>query len=462
MNVGKVIQIAWREFTTTVLTKAFLFGLLFLPLMMVIGIAVVPWLTNLKSPPVTGTIAIVDPSGELLSRLTESMSREALLAKREALNQRLDEVMPGSFKSLRSQPGVESKLQEALGDVPNLKFRAISLAALDAEKELLKQPKRADQDNDTLQMILVVDANAVTTSDGSTALGGYRAFEREVLDSRFSKEVRDGMRQAIVDARLSARQLNAADIRALMEVPRPEVEVVSAKGTENKNEVVRMLLPIAFMMLIFISVMAGGQQLMTSTIEEKSSRVVEVLLAAVSPLELMTGKIIGQMAVGALMMGVYGGLLLIGLATFSLVGLISVSSLVYLCLFFVLSATTVAALMAAIGAAVNEIREAQSLLTPVMLLLILPMMLMGPVMSDPNGGLATVVSLVPPASPYVMMMRLSSNVPPPVWQILLALLLNAVAAVMAVWFAGKVFRIGLLMYGKPPNLLTLWRWVRMA
>lgn len=462
MNVGKVLQIAWREFTTTVLTKAFLFGLLFMPLMMVVGFAIVPWLTNLKSPPVSGTIAVVDPSGELLPRLTKSMSREALVAKRAELTKRMDEVMPESLKGFRTQPGVESQMQEALGEVPNLVFRAIDSTALEAEKERLKQPKDSDQTSDNLMMILVVDANAVTPVGAGTELGGYRVFEREALDSRFGKEVRDGMRQAIVDARLNARQLNAADIRALMDVPRPEVEVVSAKGTESKNEVARMLLPIAFMMLIFISVMAGGQQLMTSTIEEKSSRVVEVLLAAVSPVELMTGKIIGQMAVGALMMGVYGALLLVGLATFSMFGLVSPSALIYLCLFFLLSATTIAALMAAIGAAVNEIREAQSLLTPVMLMLVLPMMFIGPVMSDPNGGLATVMSLVPPASPYVMVMRLSSNVPPPFWQVLLALVLNTIAAVLSVWIAGKVFRIGLLMYGKPPNLMTLWRWVRMA
>ena len=256
--------------------------------------------------------------------------------------------------------------------------------------------------------------------------------------------------------------MQADEIRKLMQVSAAKSEIVSRKGTQGKNEVARMLLPIGFMVLILMAVMAGGQQLMTSTIEEKSSRVIEVLLAAVSPTELMAGKIIGQMAVGALMLLIYGGLMAVGLVAFSLLGMIQFSSLIYMLVFFVLSSLTIASLMAAIGAAVNEIREAQGLLTPVMLVIMLPMMFMGPIAADPNSTLATVLSFCPPVSPFVMMMRIGAAAPPPDWQVWLAILVNAVAAVVSVWLAGKVFRIGLLMNGKPPNLLTLWRWVRMA
>ena len=123
---------------------------------------------------------------------------------------------------------------------------------------------------------------------------------------------------------------------------------------------------------------------------------------------------------------------------------------------------TIAALMAAIGAAVNELREAQILLMPVMLLLMVPMVLNMPILRHPNGTLATALSLMPPTSPMVMMLRLSSSAPPPGWQVALSILLGILGAVLAVWLAGKVFRIGLLMHGQPPDLRTLWRWVRMA
>ncbi len=216
------------------------------------------------------------------------------------------------------------------------------------------------------------------------------------------------------------------------------------------------------MLLLFLAAITGGQMLMTSTIEEKSSRVVELLLAAVSPMQLMAGKILGQGAVALLMLGVYGAVGMAGLAAAAAIGLLEPALLAWLVVFFLIAYVTLAALMAAIGAAVNEIREAQSLLVPVMLAMSLPMMLNVPLARDPNGTLATVLSLVPPISPMVMVLRLSSNTPPPGWQVALSVVLGLVGVALAVWLAAKVFRIGLLMHGKPPDLRTLWRWIRMS
>jgi ABC-2 type transport system permease protein len=208
--------------------------------------------------------------------------------------------------------------------------------------------------------------------------------------------------------------------------------------------------------------MVGGQYLLTTTIEEKSSRVVEVLLSAVSPMQLMTGKILGQMAVGVVLLSVYMGVGMAALSAFSLLDLISPMTIAYVIIYFVLAYFIIASLMAAIGASVNELREAQSLMGPVMMVLMLPYIFGFPISRDPNSTLAFVLSMVPPMSPFAMVIRITSNEPIPAWQIALSLALTAFAAYVCVWFAAKVFRIGLLMYGKPPNLKTLIRWVRMA
>ena len=118
--------------------------------------------------------------------------------------------------------------------------------------------------------------------------------------------------------------------------------------------------------------------------------------------------------------------------------------------------------MAAIGAAVNEMREAQTLMTPVMIITILPWILWMPISQDPNGILATVLSFIPPLSTFTMLLRITSTAPPPVWQIWLSIAVGVVGVYASLWFAAKVFRIGLLMYGKPPTFGTLIRWVRMA
>ena len=214
--------------------------------------------------------------------------------------------------------------------------------------------------------------------------------------------------------------------------------------------------------MLFMGIMIGGQTLMTSTIEEKSSRVVEVLLAAVSPVELMGGKLLGQLGVGLLVMGVYIGVGLLGLFQFAMLGLIDPMLVVYLFVFFLLSYLLFGALMSAIGAAVNQIADAQSLMGPVMLLLIAPYVLTPFIGRAPNSTFSIAASFIPPINTFAMMARLASDTPPPTWQVLLTIVVGLAAAAIAVWFAAKIFKIGLLMHGKPPSFATLVRWARMA
>ena len=222
------------------------------------------------------------------------------------------------------------------------------------------------------------------------------------------------------------------------------------------------MLPLALGVLLFVGIMVGGQGLMTSTIEEKSSRVVEVVLASVSPFELMAGKLVAQLGVGLISMGVYVGLGFLALFQFAMFGLVDPVLVVYLVVFYVLSYLVFGAVMMAIGAAVNEVNEAQSLFGPVMLVLMVPYMLSPIIGRAPNSTFATIASFLPPINTFVMMSRLASDAPPPVWQVLLTIAIGLAAAYATVWFAAKVFRIGLLMHGKPPNLATLVRWARAA
>jgi ABC-type Na+ efflux pump permease subunit len=197
-------------------------------------------------------------------------------------------------------------------------------------------------------------------------------------------------------------------------------------------------------------------------VEEKSTRVVELLLSAVSPIQLMAGKILGQMAVGLTLMVLYGALGITVLVAMSLLDLLSPSSLVYLFLFFFIAYFMIASTMAAIGSAVNDVREAQSLQGPFVIVLMVPYFLWLPISRDPNSTLSVVLSMIPPINPFVMVARIASTEPPPHWQVWLSLLIGAAAGLGMLWAAAKVFRIGLLMFGKPPNLRTLIRWVRMA
>jgi ABC-2 type transport system permease protein len=212
-------------------------------------------------------------------------------------------------------------------------------------------------------------------------------------------------------------------------------------------------------MLIWIGAFVSANYLLTTTIEEKSNKVMEVLLSAVSPMQLMAGKILGQALVGGVMVGMYLGMGIAALIGMAMFDLIEWRDLILFGLYYIMAYFMIAAIMAAIGSAVNELREAQSLMTPAMILLMIPLMLWLPISDSPNGTLATVTSFIPPLIPFVMILRATGSEPIPTWQIIASLIVGYPAMIAMIWMAAKIFRVGVLMYGKPPSPMELVKWM---
>jgi ABC-2 type transport system permease protein len=350
---------------------------------------------------------------------------------------------------------------------------AALLAAMAPKLTIVERPSEADVEREKAWLtsgadsprrlaLVVVHENAVVPAAGTPELGSFDLFVPPKQDGRVEQAVQQTIRDAIVGARLRARGLERETVDRLTLVPRVASVTVSNGGERQTSGALTFLLPLVFMMLLITSVMGSGQGLLTTTIEEKSSRVIEVVLSAVSPLELMAGKLLGYMAVSLLGFSLYLAIGLLGLSSFSLLGLLDFSLIVYLMILYLIAFFTMGSLMMAAGAAVNELREAQQLMMPIMLMMILPWVLWMPISRDPNSTFATVISMVPPLNTFKMVLRLASTSPPPAWQVWLSIAIGIAGVVAAVWFAAKVFRIGLLMFGKPPNLATLLRWVRAA
>ena len=234
-----------------------------------------------------------------------------------------------------------------------------------------------------------------------------------ISTTAFRTEIRNAAADAIVDARVRAAGLDRQRIDALTKVARPPSMTVTAAGESATRADFAGLLPMGFTILLMISVMSSGQYLLTTTIEEKSSRTMEVILSAVSPLELLTGKILGQMAVGLTILVTYSSMGILGLVSMAMFGLIDPSLLIYLFIFFLITYVIMGSLMAAIGSAVNELREAQSLMTPITLLMMVPWLFWYPISREPNSVFATVVSFLPPMNAFAMLLRLTSTSPPP-------------------------------------------------
>ena len=460
----RVFYIAQREFLATVATKGFVLGLVVPLVVMGVLIVVFPRLMNEKAPRIEGEVAILDPTGQVAEGVREYLSADAIARRRQSLAKTAVEAVPESVKPLAgqalSEEAARKALERVLGEVPRLSVLTVPAGAdLQGEKAPLKEGKGSDKGRLALA---VIHSDAVARAAGNLKYGSYDLFVRAKLDDRIEDEIRDALREAIVSARVRAGGFDRGVIESIIHVDRKHSTTVTAEGERKTNEVMNFLFPMAFMVLLFTSVMVGSQNLLTTTIEEKSSRVVEVLLSAVSPMQLMTGKVLGQMCAGLVVLLVYAGMGLGALVSFALVGLLDWHLLVYLLVFFLLSYSIVASMMAAIGSAVNEMREAQTLMAPVMMVLTLPWMLWFPISRNPNSTFSTAISFVPPINSFAMLLRVTSNAPPPAWQVWLSIGIGVAAAYVALWGAAKIFRIGLLMFGKPPNFATLIRWIRMA
>jgi ABC-2 type transport system permease protein len=456
----KTFYVAARDFIATVSTRGFIIAVLLPPTFYGLIIMGFPKLMNNRVPHVSGTVSVIDPTGEVGPGIRRYLDPAAIAERRSRTLDRAMASTPFAGAARGGRAGSPAVEQAALGEAPSFQVVDRPEGMLQHEKDLLKAPRRG---GDNQLAVVVIHQNAVKPADpGANGFGTYELYVRSNLDDRVQNEIRAAAADAIVDARVKAAGLDRARVDALTDVPRVRSVTVTDSGESATITSFNGLLPMGFAVLLMISVMSSGQYLLTTTIEEKSSRTIEVILSAVSPLQLLAGKILAQMAVGLVILTLYSSMGLLGLFSMAMLGLLDMSLLIYLLIFFLITYFVMGSLMAAIGSSVNELREAQSLMTPVTLLMMIPWLFWLPITRDPNSVFATVVSFIPPMNGFAMLLRLTSTAPPPMWQVWLSIAVGVAAAGAALWFASRVFKIGLLMHGRPPNFATLIRWAREA
>jgi ABC-type Na+ efflux pump permease subunit len=220
--------------------------------------------------------------------------------------------------------------------------------------------------------------------------------------------------------------------------------------------------PAGMLVLMYLIVMASAPQLLNSVIEEKMSRISEVLIGSVSPFELMMGKLVGCVGVSLLLAAVYlaGGY---GVASYwGMQEAITPSLAAWFLLFLTMAVLLFGSIFIAVGAACSDLKDSQSMMMPVMMLIMFPVFTFAFVLRAPDGNLALALSLFPSATPFLMLMRIGLQPGPPLWQILVSVVLMSVTTFTTVWAAGRIFRTGILMQGKSPTLSEMIRWVRVG
>lgn len=469
--MGRIITVAVREYISTVSTKGFIFGILLAPILMGVMFPLMGLLMNQQSPKVTGTIAVIDRSGLVVPKLEKAYSPEAQAERRKEAAERRNKKMSAvglPTAGMASPEQLQQAQAQAAGMMVAQSELVLKALPADADPQKEKQPilesigreKELGSTDKLLALIVIPTESVRGGADGN--FSGFDSFIAPKLDGEVQGDIEREVTRAIVDARLEANQFDVTKIRSIMRPPETKAVAVTASGERDTNKLASFFVPMGFMMLLWISVFTAGQYLLTSLIEEKGSRVMELLLSAVSPMQLMFGKIVGQLGVGLTILGLYAGTGLIALLYFQKGHLLDPVMLVYLAIYFMIAFFTVAAMMASIGSAVSDVREAQSLMGPVMIVLMIPMLLWMPIQRNPNSVFAEVCSFLPPLSPFVMILRLSGSEKVPFWQVPVSIAVGIATVFVLCWAAAKIFRVGVLMYGKPPTLLGLLKWIRYA
>ncbi|MDP7005354.1 MAG: ABC transporter permease [Phycisphaerales bacterium] len=438
----KVLTVAWREFRHTAMTKAFLFGAILMPiLMMALFIVVIPLMMESNTTPLQGVITVIAPDDVL----------EEIKLQFDKRSSEQDNEIDQLPAQLRGDPIVNAMLSTGV---------QTDVSVVSAEESNLDELK-IDVIEGEIAGLIYAPSHLVDSEEGKNLL---EIFVPNNFSPNHTDLITKITSKSIVNARLKRLGHNPNEIHKLLRKPSVAAIRLSEDGGESPdNEIARRIIPMAFMMLLWIATFTSGNYLLTTTIEEKGNRVMEVLLSAISPMQLLGGKILGQAGVSAVILCMYGSAALAGLVTFALLDLIPILHLILFATFFVMAYFMVATIMAAVGSAVTELRDAQSLMGPIMIILIVPLALW-PILSEhPNGLIATVTSFTPPLIPFVMILRVTASTEPvSIFQILLSIGIGFLSVIIMVWMCARIFRIGVLMQGKPPNVIQLLKWVRQG
>jgi len=270
--------------------------------------------------------------------------------------------------------------------------------------------------------------------------------------------------EALVSRRLSQEGLDPDRIRSLTRgVDLKKVRLTTRGAREDRGG--SFILSLVLMMLLYTTLAVWGAAVMNGVIEEKTNRVVEVVVSSLSASRLFAGKLVGVGAAGLTQFVVWAACLAAisaaGAAGTGAVGALPELGpllLVAFVLFFLLGYFLYGSMYASIGAAVNTTQEAQSLVFPVMMPLILSVVFYPMVLSAPDSRLSVVLSLVPFFAPLLMFLRMTA-VSPPIWQVALSMLLMLATIAGITWAAARIYRVGILMYGKRPTFPEIIRWV---
>jgi ABC-2 type transport system permease protein len=406
--MNKALAVARWEYVEKIKSKAFLISLFLMPLIMV-AMGVIPTLLATRADTEPRIIGIIDETKELTQLLS---------AKFEEKYKLTDGKPNYIFRNIGTEPILD-----------------ISEAKKEGDKLVISEAIEG-------YVILRSSINTDTTFEyRSQNVGNFKITER------LSRTIRD----IVVEKKLKAEGLNPEFIRKLTSNIDIKSVKISQGGEEEEAGFEKVFFSAyIFVMMMMFLVMTSGQLLVRSMVEEKSNRVVEVLMSSCSAKDLMVGKILGLSGLGFTQIG-FWALIGITIALKFSIALISLTHALLLLVFFVLGYLFYAAIFVAAGSPLSTEQEAQQVTSYLMLIFIIPLIIAMPVMQDPNTTLVTVLTFIPLLTPTMMALRIPIQMPSAA-EIIGSMVVLGLSTVFMMWAASKIFRTAILAYGKRPSI----------
>jgi ABC-type Na+ efflux pump permease subunit len=483
-----VLAVAWREFTSVVKTKAFVISVVMLPVIMLGSI----FMQKVARDTSDKTFVVVDRT-EGQSVYPMVVSAVAERNKREVYDKSGKKV-EGAFILEQVPPQADVQKQRLeLSDQVNA---GRIFGFLEIGRDVLK-PDPMDLTNQSDNAIIRYSAKSAFLSDFKTLIqtevvkrmflsraADFLGNEASVVEDYSQQLIRaqnalrtsrtntpgvsgveSFINRAVMIYRKLQMQQQLKDLLALPLVVNSE-GLLKAEGQGGQvrverpeNEATSFFLPFGAVMMMFLIVLVGAAPMMQVVMEEKQQRIVEVLLGSVTPTQLMTGKLIGMVGTTATLMLIYMTGAWWAVHRMGLQEYVSVSLMVWFVVLTGLAVTMLGSVYVAVGAAVQDLKEAQSLLLPLNVVVMLPMFLIVNVLQNPDRPLAHLLTFWPTSAPMITIARMAVRPGISTPETIGAVIATLVGAFVCVWAAGRIFRVGILMQGKRATLGLLARWI---
>ena len=447
--MNKFLAVFKREYIQAVRRKVFIIMTLLGPFLMA-GLMFLPTLMMVKGVG-EKKVAVVDATGQL---------RDAVMNPAPGPTERGVPSPSSALQKKRSSPMASGPVQIEYVDARGTRdLKTVEQGYFNRMTDT-STPKAKKLDG-----VLTVPADSFD-NDKARLTYYSRSSTDLIAQERLARLVNHGIERR----RLISHGIDPEAIDRLMKDVQVDGVQLSASGEQKKGGELNFLIGFVFAALLVIPVFIYGTDIMRGIIQEKTERIVEILISSMTPVQLLSGKILGLAAVGltqlaawvimASLLGAYGG----GMAAAAGINIMQffhASILVYFLVFFLLAYMTYVTIYAIGGSVCNSDKEAQQLIAPIMMVMMTPWILGGAIIMNPDSTLAVSLSLSPFFAPITMFMRIIVA-DPPMSQIAISIVVSIVTIAVMLWVTAKIFRIGILSYGKRPTIPELWRWMKVA